>query len=635
MVVVALAACGGADDTATTAPTAPTTAPVATTRAPATTTAVPEPPAPRPPDPLEELLDERGALTLDTALAVFAATFRELPDVDPAPTALHGHDTAVLATLAAHWYELSDAQRAAIEPVLYPRAATPRGLRTPRSPGAAAARTIADEASAYFASRLGLDLGVLVTIVEQPEVDPGTGVRYFTPDTGAAAGPRYSMGDDGPVYDECVIRINTDAAGTSVRRRGEVAHEVFHCFQYHWAGYLAPYTPWVHEGTAAWAGFDFAGPAEPYESNWWGAWVTRPERDLYTRSYDAIGLFALADAHGGSPYAMVANLFSAPDLSQVLARTGPALLDRWGTHLAGEPGWGADYALHGPGAPSTGAARHPLTVPVDGGIATFPSPPHVPARGAQVYEFDAPGDVVRVVGPGAGRLRSGDGVELALSAGGDMCVRPGGCECPAGQPTPPHVTATDRALFVGLGPSDALPLLSAMTLETWCGPPPTTPPTAPPTTAALAPEACVVGAWVMPGDQVAAYYAVVNAESPTVDLAATGAIGMTFGADGTFTYTPDVVLTLTSVGLAGTGHISGTVQGSYTAGGGVITATTTGSTVGATVNVNGMALDATEIFDAVLLAAPVNGAPYTCGEQLTIEFATPSGRTPVRLTRAG
>lgn len=643
-VLVLCAGCGGGDAAAPATSTAPATSAVAGTTVPSpppSTAAAATTPATTvaaqvefDPEPLGDLLDESGVLGLDGALAAFAATFADLPGVEPAAGAVHHHATAILATLAAHLYDLPDERRAVVEAVLYESPdAAPRGWRRPRAGRLDEARAIVAEAQAYFAGRLGVGLDrIVMTLVEQPRRDPDTGIEYFPDNAGAAAGPRYSESADGYVYDECVVRINADAGSDTTTFRSEVGHEVFHCFQFLWSSYGHSFPLWVFEGTAAWAGFDFAGPSPHYAEGWWDHWTTRPTRDLYARSYDAIGLFSLAAEHGAPPYTMLPELLSAPDLSQVVAHTGPGLLDAWGTHYANEPGWGAAYTISGPGARADRPARVPLTI--GPGVAAFTAVPPVPGRAAQVYEFEVFADVLHVTGPAAGRLRAGDGTEVAMPAGTqDVCVRPDGCECPPDRVTPPHISATDRSFFLGLGPSpEGPPLLSQMALDDWCTE------AAPATTVAdttpTAPEECVVGDWVVGSDQVAAYYRALSAESSGVELSATGVMLVSFRADGTYTYTPDITLHLETGGLPGQGTFSGDLHGRYSAAGGVITTHSEVSTLGATVEVNGMTIDGTGILNAVLLVSPVNGAPYECaGERLTIQFATPGGRAPVVLTR--
>lgn len=658
VLVTAVAACGGGDNGAGTTTTVGTAGSTTTTSEPAPTTAPPDTttstsvPTEIDLTPLEGRLDEEGALTLDGALELFAATLAPLPGVTPADAPLDHHGTAILATLAAHLHDLPDDQRAVVERVLYGPDSGVVGLRSPSSELVAEARRAFEAARVHFAPRLGWDIGELVLDFRVLSSSDPDGTRYFTEDEGASATPLYSEDDSGAyVYDECLIRINGDARLDSVSFWGALAHEAFHCFQYVYEPYRTRLPLWIREGGAAYAGEEFSGGTS-YAPGWWANWLRAPHKPLTLRSYDAMGVFHLSAAIGADPYRYMGDLLRSRTVGALHELAGPELAVVWGLHYANEPSWGPDYTVRGVSAPSTQPTRQSLALTVDGGQATLPALPPTVTLGAQVYEFTAAGDVLRVAGLlSSGGLRADDGVEVRFpSAQTDICVRPDGCECPEPATTPPHVNTTSTEMFLGVGPAPSPPTVEALSLTAWCGeicpsgahgwaavprsaepcpePATTTEPAPPPS------DDCLTGNWTITSGELARLYDAVSNATPGISLDASGTIGVSF--DGSrFTYTPAFQLTLDTNGLVGTGTVTGTLSGDYAAIGGTITTSAETSTIAATVSINGIEMDASPFLDATLFARPLNSAPYECTPGgPVIHFATPSGRVPISLVPA-
>lgn len=490
----------------------------------ATSTPVEIGPGELPFDPVVEHLDANGVLTLDGALALFAATYAPLPDIEPASAPVED-DHSILTTLVSHRGELTAEQQVIIDLVIgVPGRTVFQPIRSSGHRGRPAlgelAEPIIDEARAYFADRLGRSLTIPITIADLPMYGPG-GIAHFPSTDVAARATGYSSSPTGEL-DECLIQFNLDAVYDPGAFASQVAHEVFHCFQYT-TGVGRP--QWVLEGQAAYAGEEYAGGTNASRT-WWPAWIRDPHRPLTERSYDAIGLYSLSAALGADPYAYFDALYATPDLSVVRAATGPALDDAWALHLANDAAWGDRYVVTGPGAPPVRGNRYNINLTLDGPPGTFSYRPGIRELGAQIYQFDAPGDIVSVASNGAtGGVRFRDGTEALFSAGTttDFCIAPGGCVCP-GDPPGPTVDVAGSSAFVGVGPSPgAEPIIRAISLDEWCGESASAP-----TVAAPTPDTCEIGTWISTS--------LVVPPVPGFTTVTSGGDGVvvTFGADGSF-----------------------------------------------------------------------------------------------------
>ena len=633
--LVIASACSGAepstdDATATTASVAPTS----------TEASAPPTPGELTVDPIDEHLDERGALTLDGARALFAVTFAPLPGVEPAARPALDADTAVIDVLQAHRNELTAAQLDVLDAVIgtgLPRA-THSGagglLHRPLGERADLARPIIDEAVDYFSTRLGRSLTVPVALLELPTIGAG-GVRHFSDVGNAAAATPYYDADTG-AYVECVIRLNTDAVYQAALFRSQVSHEVFHCFQNAALGIGSSVPLWVKEGHAAWAGEEFAGGTSQ-SATWWARWIDEPNRPLTRRSYDAIGLFSLLTAVGADPYSVVDPLLDNPDVALVRSAGGASFDHVWGLHYANEPAWGDVYVVRGPAAPSTQAFRHRTFMAPGGGPVRFSARPPLPDEGAQVYDLTVSGDVITVRADGArGGVRFDDGTEVRfdLTAQADLCLRPEGCDCPSGGGVTSPLASPDAFVAVGPGPA---PTISGQSLDEWCDDPTDT--TAAPDT--VPPSLCHVGTWEST--------TLTFPSIPGLDAEFSGGNGIefVFRADGTARVgydlmtpasavpvgpgAPPITVTVTFFGVLG-GRWAASADGAFT-----VTGNTAAVRVVAT-----SALDGTEstVIDSPLseLAAP-SGIVYTSGtctdETLQLTNAYPGGVMTLTLQRTG
>lgn len=511
--------------TAETAGTQPTVTDVAPT----------DPPDAGGPDGLDVLdgfagvLAEDGTLPLETALSMFAATFGDVPGVEPSTVAAPD-ESVVVRTIAADLASLTPEQRAVVEGFLAGSAVpldqlpttSPSGLR--RAGGIDQAVSIVREALGLFNTRLGLAVPEsFIAIEELPMVEPN-GTRNFGDPLNAAYTFGQYVGDD-TAATNCVMRLNRDAIAPDDMFRSQIAHELFHCFQ----AFVHParaYPLWASEGGAGWIGEDFAH-GSAMSATWWASWISRPQRPTHLRSYDAIGMYAIADRMGVNVHRLAMDLTGSGSFASYAAAVGDAGLDLWGTHY-GDPAWGDRYAVAGPGMIADIAPRAAFTPVLDGGPSFVTDGRTDPGTAAQPVQFAAPGDVLRVVGYAGvhGGMRFGDGTEASPRSNTDFCLAASGCACPAGSAGGgPTQQVTSNEVFVGLGPSSAAgPQFEAMSLERFCAAASPVPPGA-----EDGRDACLVGRWV-------STRAIMPTDASLNETVGGGAgVVQVFAADGTFT----------------------------------------------------------------------------------------------------
>ncbi|MBI2169771.1 MAG: hypothetical protein HYU28_09780 [Actinobacteria bacterium] len=497
--VSTLAACssGGGEPSATTATTAP------------------------PPtflDAVADRLNEDGTAPFALALDVFTAVFGDLPE-HPAPKfPLDGlvDGTMAVSMLRAHWDELSTVQQSAAEKLIYPPngdshegavvAYDPKGAGAGGGGSAAPglARAVhADRTDDLLAQVRALVLEFVAQIanpahlarplpwpVSVRALPPGS----EPPSVGFVTTP---LAPPGGSIDECLIQLNPDHPTNDTVLRAEVAHEVFHCFQHTlhaddpFGGDRLPF--WLREGSAAWVG-EAIGGGTAISQQWWQAWLTRPDRPLFARTYDAIGFYALLNASGVDPWRkfdeMLTNGASAFD--RAVDGVRDQVLDRWGTSLARHPEWGAQWETRGPGVTTHRYEPTRVSVLANRGPRSQPRMPPG-ERTAEVAQVSVTGDVLVVTVPAIhGALRFGDGTALAFSGTArsvSYCLRDGGCACPGGGAPPGGAltTVASHNLLVAVADTSASQVtFEAKTLDRACEP------TAP---AAGGGDACLVGRW--------------------------------------------------------------------------------------------------------------------------------------------
>lgn len=396
---------------------------------------------------LGAMFDDEGALPLDAALSIYAALVAPLPGIEPVADA--GDLPVSTAALAVRRLMGALDQLGPEVATVIEEQATALTAQDPDDiviePGRAAPRE---------GSSGGGGSGVVPTVDELAEVISG-----IVADLEAASGHalripvRTRLVATAATWDglavgatgggdrvaRCVISIqervfaNDTASATST-----LAHEVWHCFQFDtnaeavWSGPI-----WKVEGQAEWAGEAYVG-GSPSSASQWNNWLLDPEFGLASRSYDAIGLYAVAAAHGIDPWTTMlpmlgqatpralSTLFGGADADTAIGHVATAL-----TRL---PEFGADWESSGPGI--TGAeGAEVMDVPTEGSetvtraVARFASFP-------VVLLINDGADILRVAisGGTSGAVAVPDAGAMQIAPGGhvDFCMRPEGCVCPDG-----------------------------------------------------------------------------------------------------------------------------------------------------------------------------------------------------------
>lgn len=444
--------------------------------------AVDEPPA----EPtVESLLDETGSVTPEQALAAFAAVVGPVPGVGDLPELQLPEDPhragLVIDLVEHHWDTYDDDQQRAIAELLLDHEAIGEAATTVTGPiSAAELDDLGAPAAATTPARRGRSAGVAGSpgqdaVAYLDAVDHFVGayqrlmgvqfaqhLRVRVVDAPFALGAAYAISDPfrveletsvGPVIDgvagsdrtrtDCLVQV-----GQELGRRGgmvlraALAHEAFHCVQYALVPEGVELSPWMHEGSAAWAGETMANSQGGTGSSvgWWNDYLRGRGGDwsLFGAAYSAIGFFSHLAVESG------VNLW--PNLSTALqsgrndddhlahvTRGAPA---DWAATFATAPAqrgdWGSAWTTATPGV-TTSARRAGELVQSGRGRRTLAAP-----IGNAVWRAD-PGDavIIRIGASGYGSFRFGDaGGEQSFdgdSANGAWCVMDP-CLCPDGRP---------------------------------------------------------------------------------------------------------------------------------------------------------------------------------------------------------
>ncbi|HEX6869504.1 MAG TPA: hypothetical protein VF163_00275, partial [Micromonosporaceae bacterium] len=281
----------------------------------------PLPPQPRPDRAWTAVLNEvrpDGTVSTQTALRAFAVAFGPLPGIS-APAGDRGtvvSGSAALRWLVGHWADISAEQQAAAGRLVPELAGLqPVAAVTPQQAVIGAAwregpaprrsdtfyTTLAQQLATQLGTKIGRPLGIPVTAKFGPMADAAAGAAtgVYTASGGTSGNPGKCVVTVGPVGD----RWDGDQLSHMM------AHEVWHCFEGAIGGLAFYYhgPSWVIEGQAAWVG-ESLYPQGPYSADWWWHYLTKPQQQLFGRTYDALGFYAQLSSSGVDVWSALASM---------------------------------------------------------------------------------------------------------------------------------------------------------------------------------------------------------------------------------------------------------------------------------------------------------------------------------------
>lgn len=328
-----------------------------------------------------------------------------------------------------------------------------------------------------FSGEIGRRLGRVLPSAPAVAFDTGRGPddAFATAEPADAAG-RALEPSRGPSAG-CLVTIFERSLPRS-ELDNTIAHEVFHCFQFALDGARLP--EWFSEGSAEWVGTTLGGSDRTTRGRW-QAWMREPGTSLFDREHEAMGFFAVLDQQGVVPWSVFDPMQTAAgrswnqgiyDVAQERLGEEPAL--DVAMALTRERSLGADWESTGPGITSQ---RATFVEPVRPGDEREIRGEIGGRYGTASIVLEPQGDILSLAGAKPFEAAVGFvGVPARVTrgVGGDWCIAPGGCECPAGSPPrPPLEVGAAGAVGIALttkGNGRARFTLTASTssLEDWC-----------------------------------------------------------------------------------------------------------------------------------------------------------------------
>ena len=431
----------------------------------ATTWAVAAPPA-----------DANSNVRFHTALAAFDAQIADLPGAETHKRQIGGlgSGTSIVANLARHRHRLTPAQvrvyRSMTRPapdalVVGGKPAKPTPRRAPSPQEEIIAGEILENARTVF-QRHGYNSAhpIKLTFLDDQNGKASDVLAYVT---SADLPPGNS-----PTCNMFLTRRGRDASLDT--RRYTLFHEYAHCAQHAFystkSDFLAA-PDWVIEGSADWfAGAGIEEMGLPVSGIHWYDWIQHPNKDLFKRSYSAVGFFAMIHQSGVDPWVRIKDVLQAASkgdsaaYSAATAGLPPIFYSRWGPGYVRKPELGPEWDLTGPGIPNS----NPTKVQIDNGTK---KPGLAEARGAAVAELKIDADVfsVRTDKQTRGLLRGSDG-SLKKLVTGSYCAVPGGCKCKTGRKAelPPIGRGTSWVGFGGDPKKERRATFEGFSLKDWC-----------------------------------------------------------------------------------------------------------------------------------------------------------------------
>ena len=562
---------------------------------------------------LNALLDDDGVLTVPAAQRLFAAYVAPLAGVEPLvlpePTP-DGIGTLATRRLSPGAPGVTPEIRGNVDAAL----ATVGGETVEIVPGGPGKSRVADAPTAA-------ELRSKVLAIRD-RLQEFSGYRLTNPIRVRIVADRVTGGDAwsdtvGPPSSTapCQITIpesvadGSAMAGETASVTSTLAHEVWHCFQLSASpGSWAASPAWIIEGQAEYAGEAYVGGSGSAQAPW-DTWLETPPASLFRRSYDAIGIYALADARGVDVWRAMLPMLGRGSVAALEGLFGAAsdeIMRADAQSLVRNPAYGPEWETTGPGV--TGA-RASAELSINEGAPAEALIPVARYSGLPFEITHGDGDVLtvqiiggvggRVAFPGAGTVELGPGGTAKFCMRDEPCVCPDGSN-PGGGIELPRITGDRGVAAVGATAAGQAGLRGQIvSLEAACQ--------------------RLVGEWETDVAQVSVAIGNVFGGFP---VRCTGPYRLTFGADGSFGLTFRAVCRGDQPGLVGEG--TGTFTGTYVAG--ETTVDLAGIAGTSELRFNGMPVGG-ELF------RPTEGrAEYSiAGDQLTWGWPIP-GRAPVTFT---
>ncbi|MGC5029354.1 hypothetical protein [Micromonospora sp. DT229] len=574
------------------------------------------------PDPallaLGELLDADGTLPVDQAQRMVAGLVEPLPGVEP--WTIPGSTAPSLAGLALRTLAqalptldppVADQIRAIIEPAGDEEELV---LQPGQAPARRGSTTVAPDTVPSNEELTGIVAGIVADIEERTGHRLRLAVRVRTVADSRTGGDALAtpVVDAGGRTRACRIALprvlfSDDASSIT----STVAHEIWHCFQYD-ATPLRSFDNaplWIIEGQAEWVGEAYVG-GSPSSASRWDTWLLQPAKALTRRSYDAIGLYAVADAAGADPWRTMLPMLGrrgARAVETLFDRSATEAVRRIATSLVRSPELGDVWESRGPGitdsrvAPVLTVAAEPvearMRVPAFGAL-----PVRIAASGGEVLRLTIEGGAA-----GAVTMPLAGTVDLAPGGHALFCLVEGGCACPDGaRPGVAQAGSGEGAAAVGATAAGEVVVMGELlTVDELCK------------------SGGLVGEWETDAANVmralsAEYGALPSCNGPWV---------ATFTAEGRFTAGYKATCRVADVTARATARFTG----NYTDTGLTFTVSDVVGDGSMTLNGRTTPLPGVDGFRTAL----GNTADYVIdGDTLTYSFATPDGRKPtIVLTR--
>ncbi len=416
-----------------------------------------------------------GVPTSATALQAFALAFGALPGVQvPAGDAGRApvDGTIIAGWLIAHWNELTPAQQDAAYALLLP--ADERAATTPREAMRGQHRAPAHTPNDATTDDLQLHLGSVTSILAGPFGDLGATVKLVVSTAGAgtalavAVGLNAGSGFSGSL-DKCVITVFPALVKDPSEWDSTLAHELFHCYQYKWAGLTRLYqltgkTSWFVEGSATWAQLRLIG-ADRDTNVFWSNWFSIPGRPLQqpavetNEAYEDVGFFGKLGDEGVDLYTALPQAFrTATDTKTAFDSLVDPVKDNfesdWGVSYTRKSERGALWDITGPAVPpasQTPSQEAPIDVP-DGGSSGIAAPPF----SANVALVTSDAEIIEITMSGKGRVGDEAGNDVQLTGETVYLCMLDKCECPEGSSgTVPPTSPMQAPFDFGFSGGDA------------------------------------------------------------------------------------------------------------------------------------------------------------------------------------